>query len=180
MVLLLDDCLIKGDQDANEAADENARWPTVKGGVDPRNVLEVYEAAKGVVLLVDHIGEERLDDIERQRIKGVIEVRSVAPSRPRLAGQIEEISCKQRDNKARKGPQSRRSPERARQEQEQIRDLHRVVRLAVDLGHRDREGVAVSEQLVPETVRLEEDDENFDADDRAERFARCLCRLHDA
>ena len=115
----------------------------------------VNEAAEGVVLLVDHICEERFDDIERQRVKGVIEVRGMAPSRPRLASQIEEIRRNQRNNKARKSPQSRRSPERARQEQEQVWDMHGIVRLAVDLRHGDREGVAVSEQLAPETVRLE-------------------------
>lgn len=107
-------------------------------------------------------------------------MRSMAPSRPRLAGQIEEIRRDQRKNKARKSPQSRRSPERARQEQKQIWDLHGIVRLAVDLGHGDREGVAVSEQLVAETVRLEEHDERFDADDGAERFTCYLRRLHDA
>lgn len=104
----------------------------------------------------------------------------MAPSRPRFARQIEEISRNQWNNEAGESPQSRWAPEGARQEQEQVWDLHWIVRLAVDLGHGDREGVAVSEQLLPETVRLEEHDEHFDADHGAERFARSLRRLHDA
>lgn len=125
--LLLDDRIIESDQDADEAADKNARWPTVQGGVDPRNVPLVNKASEGVVLLEDHIRKECLDDVERQGIEGVIEVRSMASSGSRLTRQIEEISRKQRNNKARESPQSRRAPEGAREQQEQVGDLHRIV-----------------------------------------------------
>lgn len=110
-ISLFDNRLVEGDHDANEAADEDARRPTVQGRIDSRDVLEVYEAPERVILLVNNIREQRLDDIERQGIKRVVEVSRVASATSRLASQVEEIRHKQRNNQARESPQCRRTPE---------------------------------------------------------------------
>lgn len=130
---LLDYGVVKGDQDANEATGEDARRATVQGGVDPRDVFEIYQAPEGIVLLVDDEGEERLDDIERQGIEGVVEVRGMGAPYPRLAGQVEEIGREQGHDEAGEGPQGGRAPEGAGQKQEQVRDLNGDILLAVYL-----------------------------------------------
>lgn len=128
-------------------------------------MLKVNETIEIIITRVNDVSQKRLYEVERQRIKRIIEMRSMGPPSPWATSQIKEISREQRHNVSRNSPQHSRTPEATRQQQEQIRDLHRIVIRVQELDSRYRERVAISQQFFAEAIGFEEHDGGFDADD---------------
>jgi len=80
-------------------------------------------------------------------------------SRARLARQVEKIGRDQREEEAGKCPKRRRTPERARQEQEEIRNLDGVWTRVQEGDSGNSERISVWEKLRAQVVQLEQDNQ---------------------
>lgn len=91
LYLLSNDSLIQRDQRSDPSANQDPLVATVEGRVNASHMLEVDESAKRDILPENDICQQGLDDIEGQRVKGIVEMRVAAP-RFRLARKVDEVS----------------------------------------------------------------------------------------
>lgn len=180
LYLLSDNSLIQSDQGSNCGSDQDALVASIDGRVDAGHVFEVDEAAEGDVLREDDIHQQGLDDVEGQRVEGVVEMRRVAASRLRLAGQVDEVGREQGDEESRETPKQRWTPERSRQQQEEIGNLDSIVRRLQGRYRGNCEREAIGQQLWAQKVELEQDDEALDGNDGREAFTRSMGALDEA
>jgi hypothetical protein len=82
--LFLDDRFVQRDQCTDASSDQDTLPTSVHSGVDTSDILEINKPSERDILAKDHENQQRLDDVESQWIKGIVEVGSVA-SAPWLA-----------------------------------------------------------------------------------------------
>lgn len=174
--LLPQDSIVEARHAADDGAGEHALPPAIYGRVDARDGDRVDPPPKSDPLLVDHVRDDRLGNAERQRVDD--ELVGSPSAGCRVRGRQVKVEAKEGgNNDAGKGPEQRRVPERACEEQEHVRDLHRVVRSADSLDRGDGECVAVGQDLLAQVVQLERTDAEHDRSHRGQGVARVVCGL---